>query len=240
MEHFDFNDAIKNVKTFYSPSKNNILLSSNNKKNINNNENNDFSFKKNLNCLYEKEDDINKNRIIINDNKEKSIYSKNDESNFSSGKFGTKKNIKIINDENINISNFSIFKESNKTKISSFDNYIYSSSSCDNMDFNFSNNNCINNKINEISPFKLIVSNNNNDNLTKNNINYQPNNNKNIINNKILLKQKRFKNSIKEYNQKEKNKSNECMDNQDIKIKFFNKKSSNNILFLKIVFFKKN
>ena len=106
------------------------------------------------------------------------------------------------------------------------------------MDFNFSNNNCINNKINEITPFKLLLS-NNNDNLTKNNINNQSNNNKNIINNKILLKQKRYKNSIKEYNQKENNKSNEYMENQDIKIKIFNKKSSNKYIVLNNSIFQK-
>ena len=56
MENIDFNDAIKNVKSFISPNDEQILLQLNNKNNIKNSPNIDFSFKKNLNSEYDDEE----------------------------------------------------------------------------------------------------------------------------------------------------------------------------------------
>ena len=190
MENIDFNDAIKNVKSFSSPNKNkNIIQNNNSKKNINSPKE-DFSFKKNLTNVYNEENNINTKEKDINENTQKSIYSKAEDNIFSSGNFGTKKYKKQIIDENINISNFSIFKESIKSKFSSFDNYLYSSSSIDNMDFNYTNKPLINNNIssiNEISQFSLPLSINNesknkNINYLNNNIKVEKNQNNNDIN----------------------------------------------------------
>lgn len=211
MEHINFNDAIKNVKTFDTPNKNSTTISSNTHKN----ENSDFfSFKKNLSNFYDKESDINIKEKNINVNNEKSIYSKNEESKLSSGNFGTKKNTKMTDDENINISNISIFKESDKSQrqsqniFSSFNNYLYSSSSFDNMDFNYSNNNSIkdnyiNNNIKEVSPFILNNENQNIDNHIKYDLNKINNsisilsNNNNLLNNKRSIIQNSKKNISK-------------------------------------------
>lgn len=202
MERVNINDAIKNVKSFYSPNKNEMFMKSNNKNKIKNSPT-DFSFKKKLNNLYE--EDINTKETSSNENIQKSIYSKNEDNIFSSGNFGTKKDKEIINNDNINISNFSVFKESNK--YSSFDNYLYSSSANDNMDFNFTNNSLINDNLkneNEIKPFLLLLS-NKNENKRKMNINFTNINNKkeyNENNNQLLIcKRDIYKNKLK----KEKN-----------------------------------
>ena len=182
MENFDFNDAIKNVKTFSSP-KNEQKIEFNN---INKNDSTDFSFKKNLNSTDGEEKELNLNEINDKEKAQKSIYSKNDENIFSSGNFGTKKNKKFINDENINISNFSIFKDSNHSKLSSIDNYSFST--FDNMDFNYSNKNIINNnKINtndNISPFSmhLFINKENTQRKLMNDVNIDLKNESNKIN----------------------------------------------------------
>lgn len=173
MEPLNFNDAIKNIKTLYSPNNNsnsNKSYSEENKENEK--ENIDFfSFKKNLKNFYENESKLN---IEENNNN-----SKNEESILSSGNFCTKN----INEENIhisNISNFSTFKDSNR--ISSFDNYTYSPSAVDNMDFNH-----IKTDHNEISPFMLSLNNSNKDMKTGvNNLNKNPllNHKRNLISNK--------------------------------------------------------
>lgn len=187
MEKFDFNDAIKKVKTFSSP-KNEQKLSSSN---ITKNESTDFSFKKNLNNAYEEEKNIISNKNKDNEKEDKSIYSKNDENIFSSGNFGTMENKQFKNHENIFVSNFSIFKDSNnQSKFSSIDNYVYSSSPYDNMDFNFSNKNLINININNndnINPFSIQLFNNkeNKDINQNNEINIEFNNKSNKINNSL-------------------------------------------------------
>lgn len=166
MENINFNDAIKNVKSFSSPNNNENLIQNNNKNSIKNSPCIDFSFKKNLKNDYDKEEkNINTKEANENKNEKSTIYSKDEENIFSSGNFGIKLNKKCLNDENINISNFSIFKESNKSKFSPFDNYLYSSSSIDNMDYHYTNKFLINNNINnskEISPFLLPFSNKDN------------------------------------------------------------------------------
>ena len=173
MEPLNFNDAIKNIKTLYSPNNN----SNSNKSYSEENKENEtekidfFSFKKNLKNFYENEDKLN---IEENNNN-----SKNEESILSSGNFCTKN----IGEENIpisTISNFSTLKDSNK--ISSFDNYTYSSSVVDNMDFNHTKNN-----YNEVSPFMLPLTNSNKDMKTEvNNLNKNPllNHKRNIISQK--------------------------------------------------------
>ena len=173
MEPLNFNDAIKNIKTLYSPNNNsnsNKSYSEENKENEK--ENIDFfSFKKNLKNFNENESKLN---IEENNNN-----SKNEESILSSGNFCTKN----INEENIhisNISNFSTFKDSNR--ISSFDNYTYSPSAVDNMDFNH-----IKTDHNEISPFMLSLNNSNKDMKTGvNNLNKNTllNHKRNLISNK--------------------------------------------------------
>ena len=204
MENLNFNDAIKNVKSFSSPDDNKNLIQNNNKEKNNNSPKEDFSFKKNLNNIYDEVKNINNKEKDISENTQKSIYSKNEDNIFSSGNFGTKKYKKQINDENIIISNFSIFKESIKSKFSSFDNYLYSSSSIDNMDFNYTNNTLINNNISnikEISQFSLPISINNenknpNINYLNNNIKIekinQINNDNNFINNNPLINNKKI------------------------------------------------
>ena len=206
MENFNFNDAIKNVKSFSSPDDNKNLIQNNNKEKKYNSPKEDFSFKKNLNNIYDEVKNINNKEKDISENTQKSIYSKNEDNIFSSGNFGTKKYKKQINDENIIISNFSIFKESIKSKFSSFDNYLYSSSSIDKMDLNYTNNTLINNNssnVKEISQFSLPISINNE---TKNpNINYlnnnikiekinQINNDNNFINNNPLINNNKIEN----------------------------------------------
>ena len=173
MEPLNFNDAIKNIKTLHSPNNN----SNSNKSYSEENKENEtekidfFSFKKNLKNFYENEDKLN---IEENNNN-----SKNEESILSSGNFCTKN----IGEENIpisTISNFSTLKDSNK--ISSFDNYTYSSSVVDNMDFNHTKNN-----YNEVSPFMLPLTNSNKDMKTEVNIlNKNPllNHKRNIISQK--------------------------------------------------------
>ena len=173
MEPLNFNDAIKNIKTLYSPNNN----SNSNKSYSEENKENEtekidfFSFKKNLKNFYENESKLN---IEENNNN-----SKNEESILSSGNFCTKN----IGEENIpisTISNFSTLKDSNK--ISSFDNYTYSSSVVDNMDFNHTKNN-----YNEVSPFMLPLTNSNKDMKTEVNIlNKNPllNHKRNIISKK--------------------------------------------------------
>ena len=173
MEPLNFNDAIKNIKNLHSPNNN----SNSNKSYSEENKENEtekidfFSFKKNLKNFYENEDKLNIEENIIN--------SKNEESILSSGNFCTKN----IGEENIpisTISNFSTLKDSNK--ISSFDNYTYSSSVVDNMDFNHTKNN-----YNEVSPFMLPLTNSNKDMKTEvNNLNKNPllNHKRNIISQK--------------------------------------------------------
>ena len=187
MEHLNFNDAIKSIKTLYSPnehSNSNKSYSEENKENEK--ENIDFfSFKKNLKNFYENENENeNENKLNIEEKNEKSPN--NDESILSSGNFCTK-----INEENIHISNDSTFKDSNKiSKLSSFDNYIYSSSVVDNMDFNHLKNNS---ELKEVSPFILPSSNSNkNENKVNefNNLNKNPllNHKRNLIQEKISQK----------------------------------------------------
>lgn len=150
MEHLNFNDAIKNIKALYSPNNN----SNSNKSDSEENKENEkekvdfFSFKKNFKYFEENESKLNIEEK--NDNN-----SKNEESILSSGNFC----IKNINEDNIHISNFSTFKDSNKmSKLSPFDNYVYSSSVVDNMDFNHKKNNS---EQNEVSPFILPLSSSN-------------------------------------------------------------------------------
>ena len=229
MENIDFNDAIKNVKSFISPNDEQISLQLNNKNNIRNSPNIDFSFKKNLNSEYDDEENNIKTKEK-NEKKQSDIYSKNEESIFSSGNFGNKKTKEIINDENINISNFSIFKETNKSNYSSFDNYFYSSSSLDNMDYNYTKKNLINNNINnskEISPFLLPFSNKNDNKIKKEQNIYNFNdNNKNEFNIKRNLNENLLNISNEEYKIRDLNKMNV------LEKKRLNKKSYNKFIVL--------
>ena len=173
MEPLNFNDAIKNIKTLYSPNNN----SNSNKSDFEENKENEkekidfFSFKKNLKNFYENESKLNLEEKNNNN-------SKNEESILSSGNFCTKN----INEENIHISNFSTFKDSNK--LSSFDNYNYSSSAVDDMDFGHIKNISENN---EVSPFILPLT-NSNKNMKENKITVFNNLNKNpLLNHKRNL-----------------------------------------------------
>ena len=238
MENFDFNDAIKNVKTFSSP-KNEQKLEFNN---INKNDSTDFSFKKNLNSTYGEEKELNLNEINDKEKGQKSIYSKNDGNIFSSGNFGTKKNKIFINDENINISNFSIFKDSNHSKLSSIDNYSFST--FDNMDFSNSNKNIINNnKINtndNISPFSmhLFINKENTKRKQINDVNIDLKNksNKININSFNYFNDKSFLNQKINMNKKIKkdiDNKNKCKTSNSFNhLKMKNEKSSNKFIIL--------